>query len=1113
MKLRKSKLIALGLAGLMCVSPLSSMAYAEELLLDDGELIEEFVEEEVKDETPAAEEQIVEEVVQNAQEPATEEVGVVDDGSTSGELEVEDDVDEVGAFVWSDDCDPPHFVYPVGSDVVDENGELIDGASDNYTSPSGHWDDVFKPEDDPYCVFEIYDAETDTWKPEKVKGQKSTKGEVKAATCDKNAGYYWEATLSIGEEKKGAVSQFIVTDFATRHLLEDEATVLANYPDGNWGDEYCTQPYFQLKFRKCIYCGKSGADFIKPNSVGWSEEGFSYEWKDVAEGSVDEDLLELSDWNWVEGDTHNYGTATKTYYILGNNVQGNMEKPVKSSNVGEPGLVALLADWGYDDGKNVDLYENTPIISNDQYTGSYRVVEKKTCKRCKKDNWDFKRNTVTEDVIFYIASSVHQKYAVERGENILYIEDTDENGNSRVTENGIDEKYIALIDCNKEGTYFLVTRGQDSNGYWNDISRKPITVKATAKNPHHHTYIAGVQFNSAADAGRAIVTWKNGNPTVKNTDCTKELKYNIIYACDNPDAAKCGLKRQTFKNFFKTGNSEASTEPVEQYYKSESATADDSTNHVVDAKIYTTILEYARKGYSVSVEDRNVDGHFYPGLLKDYEFDDTKDIKLVNKTYSCNKAGTVDVEFYCTKCHKLVDTVTIGVTAPSHIKLDPAKENEVAPTCSADGSYETVVYCKRCKEELEERKTIAINRLPHSYEVNSYTDHGIYNGGWRDNEGNVHYDLAPMKDVTPGFEFVGNVVVDYSGALLNRVGKTVPGEWYARRSPISDVSVCAEVFATCSVCGQKSNAGAEEAYGVFSGENDVKVEMKVVDIKAQGKVCQPGKITLSATATYRDKDGKEQTMTLDPKEFDYYTSETAYTARTAHNWGEKQIENQQPDGSYDEVWYCTICGEEVKREHHQGEEPTPGSDLPKTVIWQLKDEGEGTMLVRWRTGDGIDEKVDGYRFAYATDENFSDAKYSAVASGLNHGRRYGLEAATYYVKVQTYKLDENGKRIYSGWSSAKSIAVTRRLNKPASAKVSASKKGSAIVEVTPTTPADGYQVEFTTADGTKKTTSGFSTKFTRNIGKGTFTVKVRAFKEVDDGRYYSGWVDAGTITL
>ena len=53
------------------------------------------------------------------------------------------------------------------------------------------------------------------------------------------------------------------------------------------------------------------------------------------------------------------------------------------------------------------------------------------------------------------------------------------------------------------------------------------------------------------------------------------------------------------------------------------------------------------------------------------------------------------------------ETQTRAVDALGHTEGEPVKENEVAPTCKEDGSYDSVVYCSVCGEELS-RETIIV---------------------------------------------------------------------------------------------------------------------------------------------------------------------------------------------------------------------------------------------------------------------------------------------------------------------------------------------------------------------------------------------------------------------
>jgi chitodextrinase len=56
-----------------------------------------------------------------------------------------------------------------------------------------------------------------------------------------------------------------------------------------------------------------------------------------------------------------------------------------------------------------------------------------------------------------------------------------------------------------------------------------------------------------------------------------------------------------------------------------------------------------------------------------------------------------------------------GVIIRNHIEAAAVIENEVAATCEANGSYDSVVYCSICNEEIS-RETVVIEALGHSYD-------------------------------------------------------------------------------------------------------------------------------------------------------------------------------------------------------------------------------------------------------------------------------------------------------------------------------------------------------------------------------------------------------------
>ena len=51
-----------------------------------------------------------------------------------------------------------------------------------------------------------------------------------------------------------------------------------------------------------------------------------------------------------------------------------------------------------------------------------------------------------------------------------------------------------------------------------------------------------------------------------------------------------------------------------------------------------------------------------------------------------------------------------------HVAAEAVKENEVAATCTKEGSFDEVVYCSECKTEIS-REQMSIDKLPHTEEV------------------------------------------------------------------------------------------------------------------------------------------------------------------------------------------------------------------------------------------------------------------------------------------------------------------------------------------------------------------------------------------------------------
>ena len=203
---------------------------------------------------------------------------------------------------------------------------------------------------------------------------------------------------------------------------------------------------------------------------------------------------------------------------------------------------------------------------------------------------------------------------------------------------------------------------------------------------------------------------------------------------------------------------------------------------------------------------------------------------------TCTKAGSYDEVVYCSQCHEELSRVTITVDKLAHTAGEATRENNVAPTCTATGSYDEVVKCSVCGEELS-RNTITVDKLAHT-------------AGEATRENNV----APTCTATGSYDEVVKCTV--CGEELSRNTITVDKLAHSEEIIPAVAPTCTATGLTegkkCSVCGE-----------ILDAQEDV--------------------------------------------------------AKLEHTAGEAIKENVvdatcTKAGSYDEVVKCTVCGEELSRD-------------------------------------------------------------------------------------------------------------------------------------------------------------------------------------------------------
>lgn len=82
---------------------------------------------------------------------------------------------------------------------------------------------------------------------------------------------------------------------------------------------------------------------------------------------------------------------------------------------------------------------------------------------------------------------------------------------------------------------------------------------------------------------------------------------------------------------------------------------------------------------------------------------------------TCKTEGSYDEVVYCTECNEEVLRTHRSTSMLAHALLSSRKENEIAPTCTAKGSYEEVVYCKTCNEAVL-RTHRSLEKLDHQFQ-------------------------------------------------------------------------------------------------------------------------------------------------------------------------------------------------------------------------------------------------------------------------------------------------------------------------------------------------------------------------------------------------------------
>ena len=252
---------------------------------------------------------------------------------------------------------------------------------------------------------------------------------------------------------------------------------------------------------------------------------------------------------------------------------------------------------------------------------------------------------------------------------------------------------------------------------------------------------------------------------------------------------------------------------------------------------------------------------FIPKTGHDYAVTEHKDATCTEDGYDVYTCKNDESHTYTVKIDKL-----------GHTAGDKVVENYIAPTCTAEGTYEDVVYCTVCDAELSRTK-VTVKELGHT------------KGEWVVESNTPATCTANGAIIKALYCTVCNEKIDEAVEILFKTGH--------------DYEVTEHKDATCT----------EDGYDVYTCNNDASHTYTVViDKLGHDEVAHEAK---APTCTEIGWDAYVTCTRCD------YTTKVEKPA-TGHTAGDKVVENNKPatceeNGSYDVVVYCTVCNAELSR--------------------------------------------------------------------------------------------------------------------------------------------------------------------------------------------------------
>ena len=268
------------------------------------------------------------------------------------------------------------------------------------------------------------------------------------------------------------------------------------------------------------------------------------------------------------------------------------------------------------------------------------------------------------------------------------------------------------------------------------------------------------------------------------------------------------------------------------------------------------------------------------------------EVQIENDTPStCKVAGTYDEVIYCTGCGEELSRETKYHELAAHTPGEVQIENDTPSTCKVAGTYDEVIYCTGCGEEL--------SRETKYHELAAHTP----------GEVQIENDTPSTCKVAGTYDEV--VYCTACGDEISRETKYhelaahTPGEAVQENKKVTHDNTTYDEVVYCTACGDEISRTPVELPIITHTLTPV-AEVPATEDAAGTKAHY--KCTV-CNARFQDADGTIEA-----------TDEWLIIPKLdhVHTPGEPVQENVNPatctaEGSYDEVVYCTSCHAELSR--------------------------------------------------------------------------------------------------------------------------------------------------------------------------------------------------------